>query len=216
MLICGVDEAGRGCALGSLVVSAVVFDPKVLKKLPVADSKKLSKKKRTLLEAEINEQAHEVVVVELTAEDINGYHRQGLTLNEMEVIAFTHALNDLETVPDEIYLDAADVLEARFRDNIMKGYHHKEVPIVAEHKADQNRPVVAAASIVAKVTRDAIMEQIAPVSGYGDPKTQEWITDYYLENGEFPPDSRYFWKTFDNIKAKLRRQGIVPGCDEDD
>lgn len=203
MLICGVDEAGKGPALGSLIVSAVVFDPDVLATIPVADSKKLSAKRRVALEADITELAHEVVVVELTAEDINGYHRQGLTLNEMEVIAFTHALNDLETIPDEIYLDAADVLEHRFRDNVMRGYHH-HVSIVAEHKADTIHPVVAAASIVAKVNRDAIMAEIAPVSGYGDKNTVAWLKEYYLENGEFPLDSRYFWKTLDNIKADLK------------
>jgi ribonuclease HII len=150
--------------------------------------------------------AHEVVVVELSAEDINGYHRQGLTLNEMEVTAFTYALNDLQTIPDEIYLDAADVLEHRFRDNILRGYPH-DVPMVSEHKADLNRPVVAAASIVAKVTRDAIMAEIAPVSGYGDKNTMAWIKEYYLENGEFPAESRYFWKTFDTIKSQLRVRG---------
>ena len=203
MLVCGVDEAGRGCALGSLIVAAVIFDPEVLKTIPVADSKTISKKRRTDLEADIMELAHEVVIVELTAEDINGYHRQGLTLNEMEVIAFTHALNDLETVPDEIYLDAADVLESRFRDNILKGYPH-DVSMVAEHKADLNRPVVAAASIVAKVTRDAIMAEIAPVSGYGDKNTMAWLKEYYLEHGEFPAESRYFWKTFDNLKAQIK------------
>ena len=204
MLICGVDEAGRGAVLGSLIVAAVVFDPDILVTIPVADSKKLSKKRRAQLDTEITELAHGIAVVVLTAEDINEYHRQGLTLNEMEVIAFTEALNDLQTVPDEIYLDAADVIEARFRDNVMKGYSHKDVPIVAQHKADTNIPVVAAASIVAKVTRDNTMAEIAPVSGYGDPKTQQWLTEYYLENGEFPAEARYFWKTLDNIKAKLR------------
>ncbi len=203
MLICGVDEAGKGAALSSLIVAAVVFDPDVLATIPVVDSKKLSAKRRVAFDAEITELAHEIVVVELTAEDINGYHRQGLTINEMDVIAFTHALNDLETIPDEIYLDAADVLEHRFGDNVMRGYCHPDVCIVSEHKADINYPVVAAASIVAKVARDAIMAELAPVSGYGDKKTVAWIKEYYLENGEFPPESRYFWKTLDNIKAQL-------------
>ncbi len=206
MFICGVDEAGRGSALGSLTVAAVVFKPEILEKIAVADSKKLSKKRREALDIDITKKAQEIVVVELTAEDINDYHRQGLTVNEMEVLAFAFALNDLETMPDEIYLDAADVIESRFRDNVMQRYDHKEVPIVAQHKADTNIPVVAAASIVAKVTRDEIMKEIAPVSGYPDKNTVRWIKEYYIKNGKFPKESRYFWKTLDNIKVALTKR----------
>lgn len=204
MLICGMDEAGRGCPLGSLIVAAVVFDQSILKTIPVADSKTLSKKRRSLLEKDILNNAHEVVVIELTAEDINEYHRQGITLNEMEIIAFTNALNELDTIPDAIYVDAADVIAHRFGDNILKGYSHN-VPMISEHKADLNHPVVAAASIIAKVTRDAIMETIAPVSGYGDKKTMAWLNEYYIKNGKFPDESRYFWKTFDTLRSQLAK-----------
>lgn len=200
MLICGVDEAGRGCALGSLVVAATIFDPDILRGIPVNDSKKLSKKKREELDQLIEDNAQEIAVIELTADDINDYHRRGLTLNQMEVIAFTDALNQLENVPDVIYLDAADVLEHRFRDNVSKHCKFTETPIIAEHKADVNHPVVAAASIIAKVTRDKLMSEIAPVSGYGDKKTVAWISDYFMNNNSFPPGSRYFWKTFERIK----------------
>lgn len=205
MLICGVDEAGRGCVMGSLIVAATVFKEEILDTLQVADSKKLSKKRREALDEQIQQSAHEISIVELTAQNINDYHRQGLTLNQMEVLAFTKALNQLNSKPDEIYMDAADVNPDRFRDNIMKNYKYSDdVPIVAEHKADDNIDVVAAASIVAKVERDRIMATIANVSGYGDVKTQKWLKEYYMKNGKFPDDCRFFWKTLDNIKKSCQ------------
>lgn len=205
MLVCGVDEAGRGCVLGSLVVTAVIFDDEELSVLPVADSKAVSKKKREVLAKDIEALAEEVSIVELTAEDINTFHRQGKTLNEMEVIAFTRALNGLSTVPEQVYLDAADVNSERFRDNILKEYKlaDTDIELKSEHKADENYPVVAAASIVAKVKRDEIMSEIAPVSGYGDKNTVKWLKDYYRDNGELPMDARYFWKTAERVVREV-------------
>ena len=206
MLLCGVDEAGRGCSLGSLIVAAIIMDSEELNKIKVKDSKKISsKRRRSILEKELQEKALEISIVELTAEEINKYHDEGLTMNKMEVIAFTRALNNLELIPDEIYLDAADILEFRFKNNIMKNYKHsdKDIKIISEHKADDNYPIVSAASILAKTKRDSIMKKIAPVSGYGDKKTQEWLKNYYIENEKFPDESRYFWKTLDNIKRKI-------------
>lgn len=207
MLICGVDEAGRGCVLGSLVVTAVLFDTEELSVLPVADSKKLSKKKRDILEQDIQALAEEVSTIELSAEDINEFHRQGKTLNEMEVIAFTRALNGLNKNPEQIYIDAADVIPGRFRDNILKNYKlsDTDIDLISEHKADENYPVVAAASIVAKVTRDNIMAELAPVSGYGDKNTVKWMKDYYIENGELPTGTRYFWKTADRVIREAKK-----------
>ena len=161
--------------------------------------KKLSKKKRAQLDLQIREKAVEVSVVEFTATDINNYHKSGLTLNEMEVLAFAKVLNGLNTIPDQIYLDAADVIEDRFRDNVLCKYPH-EVPFIAKHKADVIYPVVSAASIIAKVYRDKTMAEIAPVSGYCDKKTLEWLTAYYRENRSFPKEARYFWKTLNKIK----------------
>lgn len=208
MLICGVDEAGRGCVLGSLVVAAVLFDPEELSVLPVADSKKVSKKKRDILSEDIQALAEEVSVVELSAQDINEFHRQGKTLNEIEVIAFTRALNGLEKVPDQIYLDAADVNPGRFRDNIVKNYKlaESDIELISEHKADENYPIVAAASIVAKVTRDKVMAELAPVSGYGDKNTVRWMKDYYIEHSELPPGTRYFWKTADRVVREAKKE----------
>lgn len=199
MLICGVDEAGRGSVLGSLVISAVIINDSVLENICVTDSKKLTKKKRDKLDFEIRENAVEVNVVEFTATDINNYHRSGLTLNQIEVLGFAKVLNGLNTIPDKIYLDAADVSEQRFRDNVLAKYIH-DVPLIAKHKADIIYPIVSAASIIAKVYRDKSMLNIAPVSGYCDKKTIEWLTTYYNENGNFPKDARYFWKTLNKIK----------------
>jgi ribonuclease HII len=199
MLICGIDEAGRGCVLGSLIVSAVVFDTEILKDIPVKDSKKISKKKRENLCNLIKLKAVEYNIVEITAGEINKHHYNGLTLNQIEVNAFAQAINGLNTCPEHIYMDAADVSEKRFQENVEKLVYNKTIKITAKHKADELEPVVSAASIVAKVRRDSIINEICPVSGYGDIKTIKWLTEYYNTNKEFPPETRTFWKTLDRI-----------------
>jgi len=213
MLICGVDEAGRGCVLGSLIVCAVVFEDDELN-IQVADSKKLSPKRRQILSENITSKAKDISIFELTANDINNYHKKGLTLNEMEVIAFTNCLNNLKVVPDKIYLDAADVSEKRFQDNVLKGYtnndkgyNNSETKVfIAKHKADANIPVVSAASIIAKVRRDSIMRSIGDISGYSDKKTIEWLVQYYKKNNEFPKEARTFWKTLDVVKEQCKSE----------
>jgi ribonuclease HII len=206
MFVCGLDEAGRGCVMGSLVVAAVIFDTEVLSQIPVADSKKLSKKRREQLYSQILQEAQEFSIVEVSAIELNNQHRQGLTMNQIEVRAFAKALNQLDYTPDKVYLDAADVFESRFGHNVGRLWSCKDIPIVSQHNADLTIPVVSAASILAKVRRDEIMSGIlsslgAPaVSGYGDPKTTNWLKDYYINNGGFPTQVRYFWKTLERVK----------------
>jgi ribonuclease HII len=202
MLICGIDEAGRGCVLGSLIVAAVVFDKNILNNIPVKDSKKISKKKRENLSNIIKLKAKEINIIEITAGEINKYHNDGLTLNQIEVIAFSQAINGLSCVPEHIYMDAADVSEKRFQENIEKLVHNKTIAITAKHKADETEPIVSAASIIAKVRRDSIIEEFCPVSGYGDKKTIEWLKQYYEINKKLPEQTRTFWKTIDKIYIK--------------
>ncbi|AEK72110.1 ribonuclease HII [Thermococcus sp. 4557] len=211
MKLAGIDEAGRGPVIGPMAIAAVVVDernvPK-LEELGVKDSKKLTPRRRERLFDEIISLLDDYVVLELWPEEIDS--REG-TLNEFEVENFVKALNSLKVKPDVIYIDAADVKEARFGEDIGKRLDFK-AEIIAEHKADDKFVPVSAASIIAKVTRDRAIEKLKEKygeigSGYpSDPRTRAFLENYYREHGEFPPIVRRSWKTLKKIEEKLRAE----------
>ncbi|NJE42018.1 ribonuclease HII [Thermococcus sp. GR6] len=211
MKLAGIDEAGRGPVLGPMVIAAVVVDernvPK-LEELGVKDSKKLTPKRRERLFDEIVQLLDDYVILELWPEEIDS--REG-TLNEFEVENFVKALNSLKVKPDVVYIDAADVKEARFGEEI-KAKLDFEAEIIAEHKADDKFVPVSAASILAKVARDRTIEKLKEQygeigSGYpSDPRTRAFLEEYYREHGEFPPIVRRTWKTLRKIEDKLRAE----------
>ncbi|NJE04610.1 ribonuclease HII [Thermococcus sp. M36] len=207
--LAGIDEAGRGPVIGPMVIAAVVLDeenvPK-LEELGVRDSKKLTPKRRERLFDDIIALLDDYVILELWPEEIDS--REG-TLNEFEVENFVKALNSLKIKSDVVYIDAADVKEKRFGEDIKKKLDF-EAEIIAEHKADDRFVPVSAASILAKVTRDRAIERLKEEygeigSGYpSDPKTRTFLEEYYREHGEFPPIVRRTWKTLRKIEEKLR------------
>lgn len=206
--LAGIDEAGRGPVIGPMVIAAVVVDEDNLQKLEelgVRDSKRLTPKRREKLFGEITELLDDYVVIELWPEQIDS---REVTLNEFEVENFVKALNSLRIKPDVVYIDAADVKEERFGEEIGKRLNFG-AEIVAEHKADDKFLPVSAASILAKVTRDRAIERLKEEygeigSGYpSDPRTRAFLESYYREHGDFPPIVRRTWKTLKKIQEKL-------------
>src|SRR5512136_285638 len=203
-MICGVDEAGRGPVLGPLVICAVsVDDEQALKRLGVKDSKKLSPAKREDLESRIRKLAH-VELVEISADELDSL-MEDMTLNEIEAMKFAELVERMS--PEVAYLDAADASEENFARMVM-ACMKCEPKIVSEHKADVNYPVVSAASIVAKVRRDARIREIEteigePIgSGYAsDESTMTFIQEYTKKNGTLPPHTRKRWLPAKNIMS---------------
>ncbi len=211
MKLGGIDEAGRGPVLGPMVIAAVVIDEANLPKLAelgVRDSKKLTPKRRERLFNEIIKLLDDYVILELWPDEIDS--REG-TLNEFEVENFVRALNSLKVRPDVIYIDAADVKEKRFGEEIKAKLKFK-AEVIAEHKADDKFLPVSAASILAKVTRDREIERLKEEygeigSGYpSDPRTRAFLEEYYRQHGEFPPIVRKTWKTLRKIEEKLAKE----------
>ncbi|ASJ11226.1 ribonuclease HII [Thermococcus sp. P6] len=209
MKLAGIDEAGRGPVIGPMVVAAVVVDEEKteeLRKLGVRDSKKLTPKRRAALFDEIIKVLDDYVILELSPEEIDS---RGGTLNEFEVENFARALNSLGVKPDVVYVDAADVKEARFGADIEPRLNFK-ARIVSEHGADDRFIPVSAASILAKVTRDRAIERLREEygeigSGYpSDPRTREFLREYYVKHGEFPPIVRRSWKTLRKIEGEIK------------
>ena len=138
--ICGIDEAGRGPLAGPVVAGAVIL-PKDEQILYVNDSKKLSEKKRELLFDEITERALAVGVGIVGPERIDEINILQATYEAMRL-----AVGQLEMRPDILLNDAVTI----------PGIDIQQVPIV---KGDAKSVSIAAASIIAKVTRDRLMRE---------------------------------------------------------
>jgi ribonuclease HII len=209
-MLAGVDEAGRGPVLGPLVVAGVAApSPAKLRALGAKDSKLLSPAQREEVAARVKAYARWEVRV-ITADELN--RRMGTrTLNDIEVEAFADVLRALR--PSRAVVDACDVDEERFGRNIAK-LLPQPFPIASKHEADRTHAVVGAASVVAKVTRDALVRQLEaevgmPIgSGYPhDPVTVAFLSRWKGERGGLPPQTRLYWSTVAGERPLDRRLG---------
>lgn len=209
--VIGVDEAGRGPVIGPLVICAFNIpktDYSILEKIGIKDSKKITKKKR--------QKIYDILIENGTLRDwhitvniCNAYEidikREQMNINLLEVKLFAETICSvsIKRSEEDIYLDACDVIEERFGKLIRTklGILWENNIIISKHKMDENNLVVAAASIIAKVTRDQEIEKISKGldfeigSGYpSDPKTIIAIRE--MVKGEYPhKDLRWSWKT---------------------
>ena len=158
--ICGIDEVGRGPLAGPVVAGAVIL-PKDCEILYINDSKKLSEKKREQLYDEIMETALFVSTGLVSPERIDKINILQATYEAMR-----EAISNLGVVPDILLNDAVTIPEVAV----------KQVPII---KGDAKSISIAAASIIAKVKRDALMIEydkqfpgydFASNKGYGSSK----------------------------------------------
>jgi len=211
-MICGIDEVGRGPVLGPLVVCGIcVKSDAKLRKLGVKDSKKLTPAKREELDPKIRKLA-KVELIELSAAQIDSM-RAVMTLNEIEAHAFSAIIERFE--PDIAYVDAADTDEEKFA-RMLRADLNTQIHIMSRHKADDTYPVVSAASIVAKVARDARMAEIEseighPIgSGYvHDEVTMGFLRDWISDHNCCPPHTRMSWQP----AKKLMTMKDVPRLD---
>lgn len=211
MLVAGVDEAGRGCVIGPLVIAGFLIKEenlRVLTQLGVKDSKLLSLKKRETLSIEILRVAEKLHVMKLTPKEIDCVvesKRKLHKLNRLEAQTMAQIINTLN--PDEAYVDAADVVEDRFKHHIQEGLTVK-AKITSKHKADKIYPVVSAASIIAKVERDN--EIAALKTSYGDfgsgyltdQKTMRFLKQWLQTHDEYPDCVRKSWKPAKQAKSE--------------
>lgn len=185
-LLAGVDEAGRGPLAGPVCAAAVILDPK----RPIeglADSKKLSAKKREALAPLIRERALAWAIAWAEPEEIDRVNILRATMNAMR-----RAVEGLKVAPDCVWVD---------------GNRLPDLPYPAEAivKGDAKVPAISAASILAKTARDAKMREYAEQypeygferhAGYG---TKEHVAA--LEKFGPTPIHR---KTFEPVKSLLR------------
>jgi ribonuclease HII len=211
MLVAGVDEAGRGCVIGPLVVAGVLVKKEnlsMLVELGIKDSKLLTPKKRELLYPQILslcENHHIIKVAPSEIDKVVHSARRLHRLNRLEARTFAAIIEVLK--PDEAYVDAADVLEYRFKNHIRECITIK-TRITSKHKADRTYPVVSAASIIAKVERDSEIANLKVEfgdfgSGYlTDDKTMVFLKRLLVEHGDYPSCVRQSWEPAKRAKSE--------------
>ena len=134
-LVCGIDEAGRGPLAGPVVAAAVILNPHY----PIVglnDSKKLSEKKRQYLAGEIRQKAIAWAIAEASVEEIDR-----LNILQASLLAMCRAVENLRPHPERALVDGNQCPRLR-------------IPVEAIIKGDGSIASIAAASILAKTTRD--------------------------------------------------------------
>ena len=201
----GVDEAGRGCLLGPLVVAGVTASRRgvaELKELGVKDSKKLTPGRREELYPEILKATEKVRWASVTPGEIDEVVTHGKRLrklNYLEAVYFAKVIDQLGA--KKVTVDASDVIPSRFGRDVSSNLSAK-CRVVALHKADRDFAVVSAASIVAKVERDRQVELLRRAhgdfgSGYpSDPLTRSFFAEWLKRGDPLPGFVRKSWKTW--------------------
>lgn len=207
MKILGIDESGRGPVCGPMVLCGYLIDEgKVpeLKKIGVKDSKLLSHTKRKELYPLLSDMSEDFVTVTVSAEEIDKL-RTETNLNKLEIDRMQAIINVLR--PDKVIIDSPEVNTKNFSKKIAAGLT-VETEIVAENYADKNHPEVGAASIIAKVERDAEISELHRKygcfgSGYSsDEITIRFLKDWIKKNKEFPDFVRKSWFTASRLAAE--------------
>lgn len=171
-IFCGVDEAGRGPLCGPVCCAAVILDP-ADPVVGVNDSKKLSEKKRETLFEQICEKALAYSIVFVGPEVIDEKNILWATMSGME-----QAVKELSVVPQFVLVDG---------NRCPPGL---QIPCAPQVKGDANSASIAAASILAKVSRDRYMlqldqqypqYQLAKHKGYGTKLHYEMIEKYGIQ-----------------------------------
>ncbi len=166
--VCGVDEAGRGPLCGPVVTAACIL-PVGLVIEGLNDSKKLTPKKRELLFDQICENAVAYCVAQASVEEIDR-----LNILEATLLAMRRAIDGLSVPADFALIDG----------NVSRNF---QIPAKAIIKGDATSPSIAAASVLAKVTRDRQCEEmdreypqygIAKHKGYGTKEHMNALREY--------------------------------------
>jgi len=140
-LLCGVDEAGRGPLCGPVVAAAVILDP-ARPIAGLADSKKLSEKRRNALAIEIREKALAWCIAEASVAEIDR-----LNILHATMLAMQRAVAGLAVVPTRVQVDG-------------NRFPRLDVPCEAVVKGDSLVAEISAASILAKTARDALLVEL--------------------------------------------------------
>ena len=195
--VLGIDEAGRGPVIGPMTVCGVLAIARNVHRFVscgVKDSKMLSASRREKLQPLIHQIAEGWRTIEISSTQIDN---DGLT--EPQLMAIVGLIHDFK--PDIAIIDAPTSKPDAYRRRLREIIGHNGVQLIVENKADVNYPVVAAASILAKLARDKWVQNLSLQygnigSGYpSDKKTISFLREYVEANHRLPDMVRTRWVT---------------------
>ncbi|MEF8842157.1 MAG: ribonuclease HII [Haloarculaceae archaeon] len=205
----GADEAGKGPVLGSMFAAAVRAPPTAIPDT-VEDSKRLSSARREALAAALRANGRVGVGIgEIPVSRIDGEE----DMNTLTVAAQAEAVAAVARDGDGGVIDAGDVSAERFVRRVADRVP-VDVELRAEHGADETYLLVSAASVLAKVERDAHVAGLAETygevgSGYpSDPTTREFLRRYVEDYGDLPECARRSWSTCDDLLAAAEQSAL--------
>lgn len=209
--VLGIDEAGRGAVIGPLVIAGVIVDEqdqKTLKALGVKDSKMLTPEKREALAPNIKRIAKDYIIIKITAQEIDE-KRKRINLNRIEAEKMAEIIRAAKA--DVAIVDAPQVSTQKFR-MVLEAMVKNNTKIIAENYADKKYPVCSAASVIAKVERDAEVRKIEKQhgikvrTGYShDPDTIAFLKRC---KGDYPDFVRKSWATAINHSGKAKQKAL--------
>ena len=186
-IVAGIDEAGRGCLAGPVVAASVILPQNYT--LPgLRDSKKISPKKRYLLEAQIKKIAISWAIGLATPEEIDV-----LNILRASLLAMERSFSKLSIKPDIVYIDgihAPNLIGAK---------------VLCVKKGDDIIPQISAASILAKTFRDRLMIKLdKKYPNYGFKNHKGYATRLHLERLKTFGPCKIHRKTFKHVKELFR------------
>ncbi len=213
VVICGIDEAGRGPVIGPMVIAGVLLDEKDIKKLRkigVKDSKLLSRERREALFEMVKRivNAYEFIIVSPREIDMAVESKQ-MNLNLLEAHKTAEIINKLK--PDKAIVDSPSVNHKSYSDYLKRLIVNKDIKLECTHKADVRYPHVAAASIIAKVIRDREIDNMKEKYGdCGPGYMSNPITKDFLERNwkKYPEIFRHSWISYKNQKNKTFQRNL--------
>lgn len=220
----GVDEAGRGCLIGDLVISLVAVSEEglyVLKNIGVRDSKELSPRKRSEFVEQILSLSSFTLTTYIPPLKIDkAVGDDGLNMLETDIVLnMFRCMKPFIEIFDlsvRIYIDEIKGYEDFIEKSLRPMYRDRLQELVIESRADKKYTVVSAASIVAKYFRDLNIGSIKTIlgdfgSGYpSDPRTREWITNIYSTYRRPLRVIRRSWATLKKIAPDWYRDLRMP------
>jgi len=214
--VVGIDEAGRGPVIGSMFIGGFMVDEEKLsevEELGVKDSKKLSDKKRERLAEELREMG-EPFLKEITASEIDAL-RELMSLNEIEIQGFTEDIerSDAEKILVDLPEPDGDRFIRKMKKELPPRFQNRD--FTAEHEADDNFPIVSAASIIAKSARENHVDELKEKYGYDfksgyphDKPTINFLETFIEEQGDLPEETRESWSTAQRIRKEADQSGL--------
>lgn len=191
LLLAGTDEVGRGPLAGDVVAAAVILD----EKRPIEglnDSKKLTEKKREYLFEVIREQSLSYCIARASVAEIDE-----LNILHASLLAMKRAVEGLHTQPEYVLVDG----------NRLPQWHYPAETVV---KGDSRVAAIAAASILAKVTRDREMQAFDKTyPGYGFAKHKGYPTKLHMQALERLGPTGIHRQSFAPVKKQLEQLSLL-------